>query len=429
MPKSSKVEKPYPDFPLFPHASGRWAKKIRGDLHYFGRWGHKQGAAVVPVPDFRAGWEAALTEYEANRDALQRGLPRQVSTGVYTLRDLANDFLHAQRLKVDSGDVSGRHWHDLYRACEQMADALGRSTPVATLQPSDFGRLRSELAKTLGVESLSNAVRRIRQVFRWGWESGKLPAPMRMGPDFKQPSVSVKRKAKNERGGRSLDAAAIRELLKNANPHLRAAILLGINCGYGNSDVGELPLKAVDLERRVIDWPRPKTGIARRAILWPETVAALRESLASRPEPKDKADAGLFFITRQGRPMVRDELIIDAAGKPKRHNSDAVGLLFNRLLSDCSLKRAGVGFYALRHMLLTIGEGANDDNALDLIMGHEVKAGGREIRRHYREASPMDDRLRAVSEHVRAWLWPETQSPAAKPRTRQTGEKRRTQVA
>jgi hypothetical protein len=36
MAKSTKPSKPFPGFPLYAHATGRWAKKIRGKLHYFG---------------------------------------------------------------------------------------------------------------------------------------------------------------------------------------------------------------------------------------------------------------------------------------------------------------------------------------------------------------------------------------------------------
>ena len=56
--KPAKPVKPSIDFPLFPHATGRWAKKIKGRMHYFGRWDDPEGA-LRAYRDFVAGKKRA----------------------------------------------------------------------------------------------------------------------------------------------------------------------------------------------------------------------------------------------------------------------------------------------------------------------------------------------------------------------------------
>jgi integrase len=59
-------------------------------------------------------------------------------------------------------------------------------------------------------------------------------------------------------------------------------------------------------------------------------------------------------------------------------------------------------FYALRHTFETIGGEARDQVAVDHIMGHARD----DMASVYRERV-SDQRLKAVSDHVRAWLFPE----------------------
>jgi hypothetical protein len=42
--RSAKPNKPYPEFPLYAHAAGVWAKKIRGKVHYLRPWNDPDGA-------------------------------------------------------------------------------------------------------------------------------------------------------------------------------------------------------------------------------------------------------------------------------------------------------------------------------------------------------------------------------------------------
>src|SRR5262245_52639091 len=121
---------------------------------------------------------------------------------------------------------------------------------------------------------------------------------MRFGPQFKRPSKKTLRLHRAKQGPKLFTADEIKAMLAVATVPMRAMILLGINCGFGNSDCANLPLSALDLENGWVNYPRPKTGIDRRIPLWPETVQAIHDALAIRKEPKNKTDAELLFVTK-----------------------------------------------------------------------------------------------------------------------------------
>ena len=284
---ANKPAKPYPDFPLFPHASGRWAKKIRGQLRYFGPW---------------ADPDAALQLYLDQWDDLYAGRRPRTSQDGVAVRDLCNRFLTAKRMLADTGEITERTFADYKAVCTRIVDAFGRTRLIAVLGAEDFDELRSKLAKTRGPVALGNEIQRVRVVFKYAYDAGLVDRPVRFGPMFKRPSKKTLRRARHAKGPRMFEATAIRAIAEAAGPQLEAMVLLGINCGLGNQDVATLPKSALDLKSAWLDYPRPKTGVPRRCPLWPETVAALNRAAELRPEPADLHHSELVFVTKYGKP-------------------------------------------------------------------------------------------------------------------------------
>src|SRR5438128_1544553 len=113
---ADRPAKPYEGFPLFPHRTGRWAKKINGRFCYYGPWhGVEDG-----------GWQAALEEYQKHRDSDYTGRARRTDGDAgLTLRDLVNRFLTAKEQLRDSGDITARTFADYYSVCGRTIKHFG----------------------------------------------------------------------------------------------------------------------------------------------------------------------------------------------------------------------------------------------------------------------------------------------------------------
>lgn len=403
--------KPYPEFPLTAHPSGRWCKKLRGKQHYFG-----------PL----AEWERALEKYKREWPYLLQGktAPADDPGDWLTVDDLLNQWLDAKLQRIDSNELRLKTWQEYRAACVRLKKHLKADTRVDTLTPADLEALRRQLAKGRGPVALSMDIRVCRMVLKYAYDAALIDRPVRLGPTFKQPARRVLRQYRQRNGKRMLEADEIRAVLVRAPQPMKSAILLGINGGLGNNDIACLPLKALELARGWLEYPRPKTAVERRIPLWPETVDSIREAIVARPESVEPHDRGLAFLTRGGRRWV------EHSRGEKQTWKDALGLEFGKLLrlprcpkcgalqdagadvcSGCEwtptadepfgcIHREGLNYYALRHTFETVAGETGDQIAVDAIMGHLRD----DMATLYREQI-SDARLQAVIAHVHAWLF------------------------
>jgi integrase len=183
---------------------------------------------------------------------------------------------------------------------------------------------------------------------------------------------------------------------------LRAAILLAINCGYGNTDIATLKRTDLDLDAGWLKTYRSKTGVDRRCPLWPETIEAIRRYLREGDplpdEQRSKETRGLLFVTRNDYPLVRHVTKPNGRGGEKLIEHDVITTAFRRVLTKIGVAIKGLSFYGLRHTFSTIGSETGLIVAVNHIMGHAPSGG--DMSAVYRHG--ISERLlRQVTNHVR----------------------------
>ncbi len=398
---TSKAKREKPKHPLFQHATGQWAKKVNGKLHYFGKDKNK-----------------ALDEWVRVKDALLAGRPRpqeNTASKSITVRELCNLFLDAKDKKVEAKKIKRRSWADYQVECKRLITILGADTQVDFLDEKDFDSLLVKVSKGVKQKTAEGRIVRIRAVFRFA-EKRRLTGPIlyRM-EDFTKPS---KAEIEREKGDalKVFDASEIRLLLANAGVNLKAMILLGVNCGLGNTDIAVLTPENFDFENGWLTKRREKTGKPRRIPLWPETIEAVQAAITSRKSRF--GDCPFIFLTKQGNPFVQPPRERQKDEDEKTSwtiGANPISSEFRKLRTSCGIDGAKQSFYALRHTFKSVGENATGNNiAVDYMMGH-IDPSVSAIYRQY----VLDERLLEVTNAVHKWLF-ETKPKGSKASDRNT---------
>jgi len=297
--------------------------------------------------------KAAPSEREANRrmDAVEErkalvknrkiGIPEGVDIGEWFFTDgqggfpdnkpegrsgdvatLVTEYLDHRRLNVAAGQLDQSSYaSDKYRLaafqayCEKKkATDLAAATSAENLNAYRT-RILSQLAKgKTAAASAKHALRTVKALLLWAYSTEKLETLPRVLNRYAQVALPAPAPAFFTRD-------EITRLYNAAPTDVKLYILLGLNCGYTQRDIGTLEHSHIDWSRGMIVRARNKTRQPQEHKLWPQTLKLLKQRVT------DPKTSSLALLTEGQQPLVR--LTIKEDGTPSR--TDAIGHSFDVL--------------------------------------------------------------------------------------------------
>jgi hypothetical protein len=376
----------------------------------YNAWKRKQDNLEREAAALRAADE--LKQQQAEEQRLRK--LEAEATGELRLVQLCNMYLDHEQKRVKQKDLTAKSYLDIEDMTDLVLRALDKHKIVSDLSPEDFAKIRDAMVRTKrppigepwSPARIGKFIGLVDTMFNVAYDNEWIENKPRYGAGFKRPSKKRCDEYANEGGDKLFTREEILALLNGGwvkdkkqgriwvepKKQMRAMILLGLNCGFGNTDISVVPVGAFDLKGRVVRLPRTKTASRREIPLWPETIEAVKAVLAERPD----SELPNLFLTRFGGPWVH--------GK-----TDAVQKQFGVLMKAHKIAPdiRNAGFYVLRHCFSTIGMQVGDRDGVKSITGHTDKE---MIARYNHGLPPMKRRVDVIN-HVRQWLFGRAKNP------------------
>jgi len=338
--KSSKRKTRSDKFPLTLHPTGQYCKKIKGKIRYFG-----------------TNKKQALERYLAQATYLHgcQNSIQKASNGKMTLKELCDLYLRYQHSKVLANALTAKHHNDQISSLSKLMSFLGQSRKIESISTLDLQNYKRRLQRSYSSAHRSNLhISIMKAMFHWARRNDILESI---------PNIDAITRGKIVHKEKyTFNPEQINKLLSAADVKMKAMIWLGLNCGFGCTDCGQLKWKDLDFENSRVQLARNKTGVRRNLPLWPETIQALKQVPRS---------GQLVFYTSQGHPWVRTLIKTKGDGERKYTSVNRVTPRFSELLKKAEIHvPKGTGFYALRRTAATMAARSGDPFAVQRLLGH-----------------------------------------------------------
>lgn len=217
-------------------------------------------------------------------------------------------------LAIDLADLT-------YSRCDEMFGVF-RRRPLT---------LRSKLTKRMAPASAKNLVKELGNFFDWldgaeeyGWTLPRRFHAIKKTSDELTPPEKYDRRMAREK--LVIPDEILQVLFEYALPVERILLLLGLNCAFAASEIGQLRTGFLKLDRGTIEGIRFKSGNDSRHWLWKQTRDGLEWLLTRRDHAKSGRpdDRDIVFVTNRGKPIWH--------ATEKGHVSDGVSNVWYRLV-------------------------------------------------------------------------------------------------
>ena len=333
----------------------RWRKQIDGKMRYFG--------SVDPKSVNRSYKDAELRYFDflAEREVK---FPVEIKVAKLTVEDFGEKYLQSCFTKYERGDLKPASFEKTRISVCHFVDYLQTGLLLSMLSETQLDDYRNyTLSLPISAATQKSRLATVRAMMRWGYRMSFIDQiPRNLDDQYSRitiPEPVVNRFSLEE----------INILYSAASERTKMFMLLGLNCGFGQTDISELRVGEVDIEQGRIVRKRTKTAIHSEFKLWPLTVEMLKLYGNLDGDPNDR-----LFLSKSGHPLVREYFIDD-----KFKRTDAIRSAFFRLMKKTKVPNHR-GFYSLRKTAASEIE-AIDPAVTEMFLAHSEKG----MKRHYAE--------------------------------------------